>query len=846
LAYSSETTELGNDTLPVFAYRKEIVDAVRDNPFTIVVAETGAGKSTQVPQFLLEEGWDKVYLTQPRRAAARNVFERIRSEIGDVRGEYKASDLVSYQTAGEREGSEEARIKVVTDGLHLVRELHDSGVTENEVLIIDEVHEWNANIEVLVAWVKKAIAEKPHLRVVVMSATMEADRLANYFADVCPRMPPIIEVPGRTYKVERSEKPDSTVAEEILKAAEKIHATQKTGNAEEQNGILLFASGKREINDDIDEAHRRLPADIAKVATILPLHAKLSPAEQQAALQGYPGVKIVVSTNLAQTSLTIPDIKYVIDPGTERRVELDQEGVQGLMLNNISQADCDQRAGRAGRVGDGFYILTRQDAKTPYVPYIARDKYPTPEILRTDIVRNTLRVAGVGLDLATLDLYHPVNISSVEKAQATLQTLGALDNDNRITSLGRRMDQFPVCASSGRMMVEADRYAERTRAYLSAIVAAKEVGGLQNFGYNVEKRWKDLTEETSSDLLSQLDMFIAIQDMTPSEMLDYDLDLQNVVRAREQYRKIAKLSGALREEALLPPTLEEREDLRHCIYAGMITSIYTHSGGGLYEHVGSPETPREISNRSLVQGSPQVLVGDPYRVIQSKNGERVVRHILERVTKAGFADLGRAASQHITREPGGHKLRAGKFMERLDLSLFGVKLGVSEEVVAEPSPALREAVITHTLENAGPQQTKLRSIKKELEGLAHMAKGVPQLTHDQIIELVRAAAPADVTDPSAIDNNLRAMIDAQGITLDKFVSPEQRKRIAANAPPELKIGDVTLEIVYRSARPLVRHFDPRDIEKLTDEIFLPDGRPVQFLHKGVPRNLMTLRKELRV
>ncbi len=845
LSYSSETAELGNKDLPVFAYRHEIARAVTENPITIIVAETGAGKSTQVPQFLLDEGYSNVYLTQPRRAAARNVFERIRSEVGLVRGEHEAGSLISYRTAGERDGPDTAPVKVVTDGLHLMRELHNSGINERDVLIIDEVHEWNSNIEGMIAWVKKSIAQNPNLRVVVMSATMDAQGLANYFGEVCEEVPPIIEVPGRTFAVERREEPGSTVVEQALGCAKKLYDA-RLGD-DEPNGILIFEPGKREINDAIDEIRRGLPPEIAKVATILPLHAKLSVAEQQAAFRKYKGLKIVVATDVAQTSLTIPDIKYVIDSGLQRRMELDKEGAQGLVLNPISQADCNQRAGRAGRVSDGVYILTRLDTKADFVNHEGREKYPMAEILRTDLVRNTLKFAAADINIALLDFYHPLSHEAVEQAQATLRAMGALDIDNSITELGKRMNEFPVCVTSARMMVEVGRYSEQTRAYMAAIVASKEAGGLPYFAYNVGKRWKGLTEETTSDMLAQLDIFIATQSMSEKEMKDgYDLDTHNVVRAREQYRKIATKVRAL-QDTLPPPTPEEREDLKRCIITGLANSIYVHQGAGNYVQPGKSDNPRQISNRSVVHGRPAVIVGDKYRVEKFAGGLRVEQHILEHATAATLAELGRVAVGQTEWRSEGFAMRGGRFVDVRRLHLFGIDLGATEEIVAEPSPKLREAVIAHVLENAGTQQTRLRDIKRQLEELAHLAKDpVRKLTHDDIVRLVLEAAPEDITDPSIIENNLRLIIDRRNISLDSYISAERRARIVADAPGVIEAEGVTLGVAYQSTRPLVRHYIRREVAKLRDEVFLHDGRQVYFVHEGKKCTLVELQEKLGI
>jgi HrpA-like RNA helicase len=826
---------LGNETLPIFPYKQEITEAVRDNSVTVVVGETGSGKSTQLPQFLLDAGWNRIFLTQPRRSATYNVFDRIRTEIGEKWGKPQAAELVSFQTAGNREGPEDARIKIQTDGLRLASQFGGQATMKGDVLVIDEVHEWNTNVEIMVATVKEAVAKNPDLRVVIMSATMEADRMANYFADVCRTVPPIIEVPGRMHHVERIEKPESTVVDEVLLATKTMFDERTGGRLVEgaPNGILTFVAGKQEISDAIDEIRRRLPKDLPGPVTILPLHAKLPLAEQQATFRAYPGVKIIVSTNTAQTSLTIPDIRYVIDSGDERHVMLDREGVQGLVLHPISQADCDQRAGRTGRVCEGVYVLTRMDAKRSFTPYMSREKYPMAEILRTDIVRNTLRVASIGRDMAELDLYHPVDQAVIARAKETLRAFGALDQDGAITDTGRRMNAFPVNAASARMMVESARYSARTRAYMAAIVAATEVGGLQYFAHGVGHRWEELTGEHTSDLLAQLEIFIAIQGKSLRELKEYDLDVNNIERAREQYRKIAKQAGALTER-LEPPTQDEIDDIRQCIYAGSVNDIYKYAGDQKYQHIsnGSPTT-REISRRSVVKSGGPFVVGDPYRVVVTRGGETVEKHIIERVTRASAADIGRAAAGLTTWHHEGFTMRDGRFVAVQRQRLGEIDLGSSREVVADPSPQLRELVISHALEHPGNHQLALRAVKKRLEELAHLAKDyVPQLTHDHLIGLVSDATPDDITDPARVDDYLRRLIEARNITLDALVPPEMQARIIANAPPEIEANGVRLPVKYRNGKPTVSRYTPADIARLGDEeIHLADGRQLVFMHK---------------
>lgn len=843
--------EFGNEDLPISEYRQEIVEKISRNKFTIISAETGGGKSTQVAQALYGAGY-RVIQTHPRRIAARNVCYRQREELGWKLGPELANELVSYQTAGERDGSPYAPIMHVTDGLELAKELGQNGAPPETVVIIDEVHEANSNMECLIAWAKMQGATNPNLRFVFMSATMDTHSLANYLGEVTDTPPPIIEVPGRSYKVEWHEKPESTVVKEIIDAAIEIQRARPS--REEPNAILAFAPGKAEINDIISELQRKLPPKIAKIATILPLHAMLSPEQQQEALKRHDGVTIIVATDVAETSLTIPAVKYVIDGGLQRRNVIDEHGVDGLHLDSISKAESRQRAGRAGRVVDGIYIRTRLSRKLKYTPYAELEEYPLPEIYRTDITRTTLRFAGAGYNIADLDLWNPVEPESIERAQDLLRQFGALDENNRITARGEAMNKYPVGVSAARMMVEVEQFDEVTRACMAVIAAAKEQGCLPYFSADVGRRWEglvsDATKQNPSDLLAQLDIFLASKDMSRKELAHYNLNVKAVLQAREQFTKIAKLAK-FDPEVLTKPTDEQRKQLRHCILTGSLHGIFIRQSDGQYMHFKGQDEPRDISDRSLLRNAKaaQVVVGDKYRVEYLSNGRLHEKHVIERGTATTMQELGRAAIELTHWRDDGMRQKGGIYIRRLRRYLVGVDLGETQDIVLGPSPLLREIILGEARKQHGPNQVRLRGLKKELEALNHLAKDpVPQITEDYIQELLQRAAPEDVTMPWTIDNNLGQLLLEEGVTgIETFVSSERYDHIIQNAPAKYRVNDeLEISLQYQSGQPLATSFNKRAIASLRDEVFLPDGRHVKFWHEKKKCSLFELQEKLGV
>ncbi|MGH7218411.1 MAG: helicase-related protein [Candidatus Microsaccharimonas sp.] len=593
--------------LPVRDFHQTIVDAVDANQVTIVTAETGAGKSTQIPQYLAEHGYTRVIVTQPRILAARNLSERVREEWS-LRNTEDASEIIGYRTAHERDDSGNTKILYCTDGLQLVREITGIGITERQVLVLDEVHEWNENMEVLVAWAKKRCEEDPRFKVVIMSATIEAQKLAEFFGTQA-----VIEVPGRHFEVTHRRGRD--VLSEIFAQIEN-----------RGKNVLVFLPGKAEILDVTHAIESRATA--AKVE-VVPLHSQLEAEEQQRAFINYPNGKIILATNIAQTSVTIDDIDVVIDSGLERQSEV-RNGVEGLFIAQISQADSKQRAGRAGRTKPGEYILAQYDTM-PCIPLKDRPEYAIPEIMRKHIDRLVLRLANVGIDIETLDFYHDPSKRAITRAKKTLIALGALSTTGEVTGVGRAMERFPVESNYARMLVEADEYSKDVQAKLAAIIAIQEVGGITKGGTRYDG-WRKYTRQTKSDLIAQYDVYLALPLIAELDYEELGIIAKNIDKAEEVIERLHR-DLALTDIPLTPVELDEEASLLRCITAGEIDQIWSlvDESSNTVEHIFSGQQ-RELSSSSVVR-NPTLVTGTPFDLqVPLRSGGLETLHLVTGVT----------------------------------------------------------------------------------------------------------------------------------------------------------------------------------------------------------------------
>ncbi|MGW1539296.1 ATP-dependent RNA helicase HrpA [Streptomyces sp. NPDC002309] len=437
--------------LPVSQKKDEIAEAIRDHQVVIVAGETGSGKTTQIPKICVELGRGvrgMIGHTQPRRIAARTVAERVAEELDTPLGE-----AVGWKVRFTDQVNPDATfIKLMTDGILLAEIQTDRELRAYDTIIIDEAHERSLNIDFLLGYLAQLLPKRPDLKVVITSATIDPERFSRHFGDA-----PIIEVSGRTYPVELRYRP---LLEEDSEDADRDQITAITDAVEELMGegkgdILVFLSGEREIRDTADALEKKKYA----FTEVLPLYARLSHAEQHRVFQQHTGRRIVLATNVAETSLTVPGIKYVIDPGFARISRYSHRTkVQRLPIEPISQASANQRKGRCGRTSDGICIrLYGED------DFEARPEFTDAEILRTNLASVILQMTAAGLgDIEKFPFIDPPDHRNIRDGVQLLQELGALDPDQkdsrkRLTDTGRKLAQLPVDPRLARMVLEADK-----------------------------------------------------------------------------------------------------------------------------------------------------------------------------------------------------------------------------------------------------------------------------------------------------------------------------------------------------------------------------------------------------
>ncbi|MBM3368583.1 MAG: ATP-dependent RNA helicase HrpA, partial [Betaproteobacteria bacterium] len=436
------------EDLPVVAKRGEIAAAIRDNPVVIVSGETGSGKTTQLPKICLELGRGVHGLighTQPRRIAARTVATRIAHELKSPLGH-----AVGYKVRFSDKLSQNTYIKLMTDGILLAETQGDRDLRAYDTLIIDEAHERSLNIDFLLGYLKRLMRRRPDLKIIVTSATIDAERFSRHFA-ADARPAPVIEVSGRTFPVEVRYRPQEDEEQDLEDAI--VDAVAELAREKADGDILVFLPGEREIREAAEALRKHhLKGVQNKGAEILPLYARLSFEEQERIFRPHGARRIVLSTNVAETSLTVPGIRYVVDTGLARVNRYSYRNkVEQLQVEKISRASANQRAGRCGRVAAGVAIRLYAEAD-----YEARPQYTDPEILRSSLAHVILRMKALKIgDVEDFPFLEAPTPRMIADGYQLLAELGAADAQKQLTPVGWQLAKFPIDPRIARMIIAA-------------------------------------------------------------------------------------------------------------------------------------------------------------------------------------------------------------------------------------------------------------------------------------------------------------------------------------------------------------------------------------------------------
>jgi len=442
--------------LPICLRLDDIAEALRTHQVVVVAGATGSGKTTQLPKLMLELGRGTerlIGVTQPRRIAATSVAARVATELECALGQE-----VGYQIRFEERTSANTYVKFMTDGILLAEISGDRLLKRYDTLIIDEAHERSLTIDFLLGWLKRILPERPDLKVLVSSATIETQRFSEFFDGA-----PVIQVEGRTFPVEvlyEPPEPELDIAEAVGNAVASVTSLDPRGD------ILVFLPGEREIR----ETERELAARKLRHTVVQPLYSRLSAADQRKVFQSIPERRVILATNVAETSLTIPGIVYVIDTGVARLSRYEpRTGTTALQIEAVSQASAEQRKGRCGRVRDGICVRLYDEQS-----FAARPAFTDPELKRTGLSGVILRMKSLGLgDVESFPFLDPPHSRAIAEGYRVLQELGALDGERELTPLGVRLARFPVDPRIGRMILAG--VAEHCLAEILVLAAALNI-----------------------------------------------------------------------------------------------------------------------------------------------------------------------------------------------------------------------------------------------------------------------------------------------------------------------------------------------------------------------------------
>ncbi|MEE4082554.1 ATP-dependent RNA helicase HrpA [Pseudomonas viridiflava] len=800
-----------DDNLPIAAKRDEIKDALLKHQVLIIAGETGSGKTTQLPKICLEIGRGQHGLighTQPRRIAARSVASRVAEELATPLGA-----LVGYQVRFEDQSDSNTLIKLMTDGILLAETQHDRFLERYDTIIVDEAHERSLNIDFLLGYLKTLLPGRPDLKVIITSATIDLQRFSEHFNDA-----PIIEVSGRTFPVDTWYRPltseqdeegnsvedDLTVDQAILATLEEL-ADFERSERKSPGDVLVFLPGEREIRD----AAEMLRKAQLRHTEILPLYARLSPAEQQRIFQSHSGRRVVLATNVAETSLTVPGIRYVIDTGTARISRYSYRAkVQRLPIEAVSQASANQRKGRCGRVEPGLCVRLYSEED-----FNARPEFTDPEILRTNLAAVILQMLHLRLgEITDFPFIEPPDGKAISDGFNLLQELSAVNRENQLTPLGRQLARLPVDPRMGRMLLEAAKQGSLQEVLI--VASAMSVQDVrerpperQQAADQAHAQWKD----ADSDFAGLVNLWRGFEEqrqaLTASPLRNWcRRNFLNYLRLREwrdSHRQLSLICRDLQLTVNKEPA--DYPKFHKAILSGLLSQIGQKADEG--DYLGARQRRFWIHPSSgLGKKRPQWLMTAEL-VETTKLYARMVAKI--------DADWIEPLAGHLIKknhfEPHWEKKR-GQVVAFEQITLFGlivvgrrpVHFGPVDPVVSREL-FIREGLVRGDIQSRAKCLSANTRLLEQLDELEAKARRRDILAdEDTLYAFYEARIPAEIHQTATFDSwyKTESQKNPQLLIMreEDVLAREASEVTAAQYPDTLRLGELSLSLTY--------HFEP--------------------------------------
>lgn len=800
-----------DDSLPIAAKRDEIKKVLAEHQVLIIAGETGSGKTTQLPKICLELGRGQHGLiahTQPRRIAARSVASRVAEELATPLG-----GLVGYQVRFEDQSDANTLVKLMTDGILLAETQHDRFLERYDTIIVDEAHERSLNIDFLLGYLKTLLPRRPDLKVIITSATIDLQRFSEHFDDA-----PIIEVSGRTFPVDTWYRPltaeqdeegnqienDLTVDQAILAALDEIAAFERS-ERKTPGDVLVFLPGEREIRDAADILRKAQ----LRHTEILPLYARLSPAEQQRIFQSHPGRRVILATNVAETSLTVPGIRYVIDSGTARISRYSYRAkVQRLPIEAVSQASANQRKGRCGRVEPGVCIRLYGEED-----FLARPEFTDPEILRTNLAAVILQMLHLRLgEIDQFPFIEPPDGKAISDGFNLLQELSAVNRENQLTPMGRQLARLPIDPRLGRMLLEGARQGSLQEVLIIASVLSvqdprERPPERQQAADQAHAQWKD----ADSDFAALVNLWRGFeeqrQELGASALRNWcRKQFLNYLRLREwrdAHRQLGLICRDLQLQVNKDPA--DYPKFHKAVLSGLLSQIGQKTEDG--DYLGARQRRFWVHPSSgMGRKKPQWLMAAEL-VETTKLYARMVAKI--------EPDWIEPLAGHLIKknhfEPHWEKKR-GQVVAFEQITLYGmivvgrrpVHFGPIDPVVSREL-FIREGLVRGEIQSRAKCLTANHKLLEQLDELEAKARRRDILADEETLYgFYEARLPAEIHQTATFDSwykvNSQKHPDLLIMREEDVLAREASEVTAAQYPDTLRLGDLSLQLSY--------HFEP--------------------------------------